>query len=114
MKQKIQLELVGRLPRDPGGSVGHMTLHNKHLILVSDDGLQVVDVSDPTAPTIAWSYRPKASLGHVAASENRVYVAEKETLLRVLDVSNPSRPRRVGAHQMTDEIHGCKSSARRL
>ena len=51
MKSKVQLELVGRLPRKAGGSVGHMTLDGKHVFLVNEDaGLQVVDASNPTAP----------------------------------------------------------------
>jgi hypothetical protein len=37
VKSKVQLELVGRLPRKPGGTVGHMTLHGKHVVLVNED-----------------------------------------------------------------------------
>ena len=69
MKSKVQVELVGRLPRKPGGGVGHMTLHGKHVYLVNEDaGLQLVDVSNPAAPKVVGSYQPKGYLGRVAVS----------------------------------------------
>src|SRR5262249_12100491 len=64
MKSKVQLELVGRLPRKPGGRVGCVTLHGKHVYLVNEDaGLQLVDVSNPAAPKVVGSYQPKDYLG---------------------------------------------------
>src|SRR5947207_2053050 len=86
MTSKVQLEFVGRLPRKPGGSVGHMTLHGKHVLLVNEDaGLQVIDVSNPAAPKTTGSYQPKDYLGPVAASGDHAYVVEKDDRLRVLN-----------------------------
>src|SRR5262245_55761181 len=107
VKPKAQLELVGRLPRKPGGSVGHMTLHGDHVLLVTEDaGLQVVDVSNPAAPKTTGSYRPKDYLGPVAASGDHAYLVEKDHRLRVLNISDPAQPRVVGLSQLPDRIGG--------
>jgi hypothetical protein len=107
MKSRVQLKLVGRLPRKPGGSVGHMTLHGKHVYLVNEDaGFQVVDVSNPAAPKVAGSYQPKSYLGAVAVSGDHAYVVEKDKLLRVLNVSNPAQPRVVGSSKQPAEVQG--------
>jgi hypothetical protein len=63
------LELVGCLPRKPSGRVGCMTLHGKHVYLVNEDvGFEVVDVSNPAAPKVVGSYKPKDYLSPVAVS----------------------------------------------
>ena len=110
IKSKVQLELVGRLPRKPGGSVGYMTLYGPHLFLVNEDaGLQVVDASNPAAPRVAGSYRPKGGLGPVAVSGGHAYVVEKENSLRVVNVANPARPRAVGLCQFPDDVQGLEA-----
>ena len=113
VKSKVQLELVGRLPRQPGGSVGRMVLHGKHVLLVNEDGgLQMVDVSNPAAPKATGSYRPKDYLGPVAASGDHVYVVERDNRLRVLNVSDPARPRAVGLSTLPDQIRGLAVAGR--
>ena len=89
-KSEVGLELVGRLPRKLGGNVGHMAVHDNRVYLVSGDvGFQVVDVSNPAAPKVVGSYRPKDHLGPVATSGDHAFVVENDNLLRVLDVSDP-------------------------
>jgi hypothetical protein len=115
VKTKVQLELVGRLPRKPGGSVGHMTLHGKHVLLVNEDaGFQVVDVSNPAAPRTTGSYRPKHYLGPFAASGDHAYVVEKGNRLRVLNVSDPAQPRVVGSSQLPGEIVGLAAAGKHV
>jgi hypothetical protein len=115
MKAKPRLELLGRLPRKPGGPVGHMALQGKHVYLVNEEaGLQAVDVSDPAAPKVVGSYRPKGSLGPVAASGVHVFVVEEDTLLRVLDVTNPARPRAVGSRELPAEIRGLAADGKHV
>jgi hypothetical protein len=107
MKPKPLLELVGRLPRNPGGAVGHMALHGDRVYLVNEEaGLQVVDVADPAAPKVVGSYRPKDSLGPVAVSGDYAYVGAKDDLLRVLHVSQPGRLRVVGSSKLPDRVAG--------
>jgi hypothetical protein len=106
-KSNSPLELVARLPRQPGGAVGHLALDGERVFLVNEDAcLQVVDVSDPTAPQVAGSYRPKVGLGPVAASGGRAYVVEGDKLLRVLDVSDPARPRPLGRGRLPEDVQG--------
>src|SRR5262249_3224144 len=101
VKSKVRLELVGRLPRKPGVSVGHMPLPGAPVLLVTENAVvQVVDDKTPAAPKATGSYRPKDYLGTVAASDDYAYVVEKDERLRVLDVSNPARPRAVGSSKL--------------
>jgi hypothetical protein len=100
------LDLVGRLPRKPGGIVGYMTVHGKHVYLAGQAGFQVVDVSNPAAPTVVGSYQPKEHVGPIAASGDHAYVVEKDDVLRVLDVSNPAQPRVVASSKVADSVRG--------
>ncbi len=108
----VGLELVGRLPRKPGGRVGYMTVHGKHVYLVGEAGLQVVDVSNPATPRVAGSYRPKDTLDSVAVSGDRAFLVEKDDVLRVLDVSDPAQPRVVGSSKAADNIRGLAVAGR--
>src|SRR5262249_54080461 len=93
MKSKVQLDLVGRLPRTPGGGVGDRALNGTPVYVVKEEvGLQGVDVSAPAAPAVVGSYRPRDDLGPVAVSGAHACVVEKDRRLRVLDVSQPARP----------------------
>jgi hypothetical protein len=84
-----------------------MTLHGQHVLLVNDEtGLQVVNVSSPASPEAIGSYRPKASLGPVAASSDHVYVVEKDSRLRALHASDPTRLRSVGLSKLPGRIEG--------
>jgi hypothetical protein len=112
---KVALELVGRLPRKPGGRVGYLTLHGKHAYLVNEDaGLQVVDVSNPAAPRVSGAYRPKDDLGPVAVSGDRAYIVEKDDVLRVLEVSDPAQPRLVASRKFPGQVRGLAATARNL
>src|SRR5262245_56518616 len=104
MKPKARLELVGRLPREPGGRVGYLALFGDLIFLVNDDGLQLVDVTDPAAPAVAGSYRPRAVLDHVAVTSNHAFVVENDKRLRAIEVSDPTRPRKVGAAELPEAI----------
>jgi hypothetical protein len=106
-KSKVELKLIGRLPRKPGGSVGHLALQGKHLYLVSPDaGLEIVDISNPAKPAVVGTHRSEAELGTVAVSGNHVYVVEADNFVRVLDVSEPARIRAIGTSNFPDAIRG--------
>jgi hypothetical protein len=113
-KSKVRLTLVGRLPRKPGGQAGLMTLHGKHVFLVTEAGLQVVDVTNPAAPRVVGSYRPKDFLGPVAVAGDHAYVVENDKLLRVLDVSNPAQPRVVGSSKLPGPVRGLAVAGKHL
>jgi hypothetical protein len=54
-------------------------------------GLQVIDVSDPSAPFIAGAVGTSLAVG-LAVSGSYAYVADDPAGLRIIDVSNPSSP----------------------
>jgi hypothetical protein len=61
-----------------------------------DEGLRVIDISDPAAPVeIAVVNTPGYVLG-VAVAGGYAYVANDEAGLRVIDISSPSAPVEVG------------------
>jgi hypothetical protein len=55
-------------------------------------GLQVIDISDPTAPTLAGSLPVTGVALGVALAGNFAYVAEGASGLRVVDISDPLAP----------------------
>jgi hypothetical protein len=62
-------------------------------------GLRVVDVSDPTSPTLVGSYNTTGLSRGVAVSGNYAYVADDGAGgVQVIDISNPSSPLRVGSY----------------
>jgi hypothetical protein len=62
-------------------------------------GLQILDISNPAAPTRLGSYLPASGLwlGRVVVTNDYAYFGNSEGLT-VLDVSNPATPRRVGGY----------------
>lgn len=63
-------------------------------VRVAGHGLQIVEVSDPTHPTVVGGYGDGEYFNDVAASGNHVYVASSEGL-HILDVTVPGTPVRV-------------------
>jgi hypothetical protein len=60
-----------------------------------DDGLYVLDLSEPSAPV--WrGFCHLPDVGNIAVSGHYAYVAAREAGLRIVDVSNPHRPVEVG------------------
>jgi len=67
-------------------------------VAMREAGLQIVDVSDPTAPTASGSYASSGSAVAVQVVSDHAFVADKLAGLRIVDVSNPAAPVEVGAH----------------
>ena len=71
------------------------------------NGLQVVRVSDPALPVPVGHYREDGEATRVVATGTYAYLLERRrdldaSGLRVLDVSDPTSPRRVGALNLTN------------
>jgi len=64
---------------------------------VSDGNLQVIDIADPTNPTIVGSADTPDRAYGVYVSDNYAYVADYESGLQVIDVSDPTNPTIVGS-----------------
>jgi hypothetical protein len=78
--------------------VNDTVLSGSHLFVNLPGGIEIVDVSDPTAPALVGSYMTRSGTG-LAVSGNHAYVATYNGLL-ILDISNPAAPVQVGSLPM--------------
>jgi hypothetical protein len=67
-----------------------------------DNGLEIIDVSDPANPLWVGSYASGLNASGVDVSGSYAYVTDPTAGLQVLDVSNPTQPELVGGYQMAD------------
>ncbi|MFQ5343005.1 MAG: LVIVD repeat-containing protein [Anaerolineae bacterium] len=68
-------------------------------VATEDDGLRIINVSDPAAPTEVGAYEmPGVPFLDVYVAGHYAYVAAGGSGLRVIDVSNPAEPYEVGAY----------------
>lgn len=81
------------------GGVVHVNAGRAY-VLAGEEGLQIVDVSKPSATKILGSYpcqwNPHEAPGSVYADGGLAYVASGYDGVRVIDVSNPTSPTLVG------------------
>jgi len=84
-------------------SVGQISV-DRSVIPVGEDGLQVVDVSDPNAPHEVGFYKTQGVALNVALEGNYAYVAIPGVGLEVLDVSDPTAPKVVSFYSMRDVV----------
>ena len=55
------------------------------------DGLDVIDISNPSSPTLAGTYNTSGSARDVTVSGNYAYIADwGASRLRVVDITNPA------------------------
>ena len=57
-----------------------------------EGGLMLVDISNPSSPTLAGSYDTNDYADGVSVSGNYAYVANGSDGLVIVDISNPSSP----------------------
>ncbi len=62
-------------------------------------GIEILDVSDPTAPKRLGGYDTTGRAFWLQVQGSRAYVADDSDGLQILDVSNPAAPRRLGSYQ---------------
>ncbi len=86
---------------------GSMVLNDSGGIAVSEgyayvtaweDGIAIVDVTDPAHPRQASRLALKGQNNHIAVAGHYAYVAAGTGGLRVVDITNPAEPREVGAY----------------
>jgi hypothetical protein len=78
-------------------------------------GIQILDISNPADPQwIGWYDTPSEvgpyETGQIAVSGTHGYVAARKNGLLVIDVSEPSLPRRVGGHAASGPAYGVSIS----
>jgi hypothetical protein len=66
-----------------------------------ENGLRIVDVSNPTSPTEVGFFATPGPARNVAVNGNYAYVSVGVAGLRILDVSDPANPSVVGAFNPT-------------
>ena len=67
-----------------------------------DAGLQIIDVSNPSAPVCVGGYNTSGIARCVVVSGNYAYVADGSAGLQIIDISNPVTPVRVGGYNTRD------------
>lgn len=96
----VAVKLIGKVNVDNRGDPMGLTVAGKWTYLTAaDDGLIVVDVSNPAAPQRVGSCRLLGSARDIAVAGRYAYVAAREGGLRVVDVSNPKAPAEVGFYR---------------
>ena len=71
-----------------------------------DNGLEVIDISTPSAPTRVGGYDTAGNAFGVAVSGAYAYVADDDNGLEVIDISNPGAPTRAGGYDTAGSAWG--------
>ena len=66
-------------------------------VAAGDSGLQIMDISDPDAPTLVGSYVTPGSALDVAVVGDLAFVADNYSGLQIVDISDPAAPTLVGS-----------------
>jgi hypothetical protein len=81
-------------------------------ILLQQQGVRLVDVSEPRQPRVAGSYPTPASSANVALMGGSLLLAPEGDQLSVLDVSTPEQPTGVGKYQANTELRSVTAAGR--
>ncbi len=79
------------------GYLSDFVVADKYIYIVNKDGLTVIDVSDPAAPT-ETNFYSLPYLNSIAILGNYIYVTSNSEL-RVFDRSNPAVPQEIGVYE---------------
>jgi hypothetical protein len=69
-------------------------------------GLHIIDISDPSNPTLKGLYDTPGDAYGVAVSGNYAYVADRYSGLQIIDISNPSNPTFKGSYDTPEGARG--------
>jgi hypothetical protein len=103
LSSPTQPELVGSVPISGAWKVtlfGRYAFVADRFKLAALHSLHIVDIADPAHPVRAGRY-PMAVMG-AAGSGRHVYVANGPGGLKVLDISRPAIPRRLGGYALSE------------
>lgn len=96
-----QLTRVGALPML--AEVPKIVAVTGYLLLAAgSDGLIVVDIADPTTPTVVGRYRDIDDARDIALDGDTAFVAAGKAGVRVLDISDPRSPTPMGSQPAAD------------
>lgn len=98
---------------DAAGAAAGIAVSGKYAYLAYDnEGLNIIDVSDPSDPIFIASEPTSGQAMDVAVSGKYAYVAGGAGGLRIIDVSNPSAPETVGTYDTSDFARGVSVSGK--
>ena len=92
-----RLSVVGRLSL-PGTQTRIVADGSRAYLAGGAAGVHIVDVSNPTSPTLLGTLDTTGTAQGLAVSGARLYVADGKAGLLVADVSDPARPKVLGAY----------------
>jgi Ca2+-binding RTX toxin-like protein len=69
-------------------------------------GLQIIDISNPAAPTLAGTYDTPGYAQEVQVVGNYAYVADGGSGLQIIDISNPAAPTLAETYDTTGSAQG--------
>ncbi len=97
----IRLELVGRIVAKKHVPRAALAVQGNYAYLARDDGVRVVDLSNPKQPGVIAT--PKLPGGALASAGRFLYVLA-ENKLHVVDIDKPAAPKVVAAHDLRENL----------
>ena len=79
---------------------------NYAYVAAGSDGLQILNVSNPSAPSLVGSCDTSGTARAVDVVGNYAYVADDLSGLQIIDISNPANPLRVGGYDTSGNARG--------
>ncbi|MDA7655220.1 pentapeptide repeat-containing protein, partial [Akkermansiaceae bacterium] len=93
--------------RNGGGYAGEVVVDGNYAYVADgQQGLTVVNVSDPESPTLAGNYDPGWDIGDVAISGGYAYLANQSGGVRVVSIADPSNPTEVAQYITAGSARG--------
>jgi hypothetical protein len=81
------------------GQIENLTIYGDYAYLAAGgSGLHIVDISDPTNPTLANTHNTPVHAIDVAISGNYAHVADYTSGLQVVDITDPTNPSLAGSY----------------
>jgi len=95
--QSVSPTLLGKFGDSYNRSTGVYVSGNIAYVADGGDGLEIIDVSDPTNPALLGRFGDDYNYSRdVYVSGNIAYVADGEDGLEIIDVSDPTNPALLG------------------
>ncbi|NCS41943.1 MAG: hypothetical protein GPJ20_25170 [Microcystis aeruginosa BS13-10] len=74
--------------------------------MIRQDCLQIIDISNPVAPTLKGNYDTSGRADDVQVVGNYAYVADSGSGLQIIDISNPATPTLKGNYNTSGYAYG--------
>lgn len=103
----VSKEIPSKLQVLGGYSIGNAlrvyVLDQVAYVASSEQGLQIVDVSDPSHPSLLRTYDALKSANGIWVADDIAYISSETDGLEIIDVQDPSQPKRLGGYDVLGE-----------